>query len=213
MLVCLALEHVDAFEATFHEVARVLEPGGRFVLVLSHPLLQAPGSGWIDDRVADEHYWRIGSYLQEHVVVDEVSPGVAFRFIHRPLSRYVNAMSDAGLLIDELHEPAPPSRFITETWDYVEAATIPRILVASHAARRSQWRSRPLTGPVSTRFLSRALVETGAVMERIASTSRARGPDPPTPRAAPRADHRDRRRARARASDRPRHSRMRRNDF
>jgi SAM-dependent methyltransferase len=134
VLVCLALEHVDAFEATFLEVARVLEPRGRFVLVLSHPLLQAPGSGWIDDRVADEHYWRIGSYLQEDVVVDEVSPGVAFRFIHRPLSRYVNAMSNAGLLIDELHEPAPPPRFITESWGYVEAATIPRILVA--CARR-----------------------------------------------------------------------------
>ena len=42
------------------EVARVLEPGGRFVLVLCHPLLQAPGSGWIDDRIVGEHYWRIG---------------------------------------------------------------------------------------------------------------------------------------------------------
>ncbi len=134
MLVCLALEHVDELEASLHDVARVLEPGGRFVLVLSHPLLQAPGSGWIDDRITDERYWRVGSYLPEDTVVDEVSPGVAFRFIHRPLSRYVNAMSAAGLLIDELQEPAPPPRFIAETWGYAEAATIPRILVV--CARR-----------------------------------------------------------------------------
>ncbi len=38
-------------------------------------------------------------------------------------------MSNAGLLIEALHEPAPPPRFIAETWGYVEAATIPRILV------------------------------------------------------------------------------------
>src|SRR3954463_15111568 len=41
VLVCLAMEHVDAFEAAIQEVARVLRPGGRFVLVLAHPLLQA----------------------------------------------------------------------------------------------------------------------------------------------------------------------------
>jgi SAM-dependent methyltransferase len=135
VLVCLAYEHVDELEASLHDVARVLEPGGRFVLVLSHPLLQAPGSGWIDDRTTDERYWRVGSYLGDDVVVDEVSSGVAFRFIHRPLHRYVNAMSNAGLLIEELHEPPPTPRFVAETWGYPEAATIPRILIA--CARRS----------------------------------------------------------------------------
>ena len=29
--------------AGIHEIARVLEPGGRFLLLLNHPLLQAPG--------------------------------------------------------------------------------------------------------------------------------------------------------------------------
>ena len=76
VVLCLALEHVDAFEAAIHEVARVLEPGGRFVLLLCHPLLQAPGSGWVDDRVTGEHYWRIGAYLRDDTVVDEVAPGV-----------------------------------------------------------------------------------------------------------------------------------------
>ena len=62
-VVCAALEHVDDFETAIDEVARVLEPGGRFVLVLCHPLLQAPGSGWIDDRILGEQYWRVGAYL------------------------------------------------------------------------------------------------------------------------------------------------------
>jgi len=135
VVLCLALEHVDAFEQALAEVARALAPGGRFVLVLCHPLLQAPSSGWIDDRVTGEHYWRVGQYLHDDVVVDEVAPGVAFRFIHRRLSRYVHAMGAAGLLIEDMEEPPPASRLVAEVWDYPEARTIPRVLLV-RARRR-----------------------------------------------------------------------------
>jgi SAM-dependent methyltransferase len=138
VVVCLALEHVDAFEAAIQEVARTLEPGGTFVLVLCHPLLQAPGSGWIDDRIVGEHYWRIGEYLRDVVAVDEVASGVSLRFIHRPLSRYVHAMGNAGLLIEDMEEPPPPRRLLADTWDYAEAVTIPRVLLVR--ARRDSAR-------------------------------------------------------------------------
>ena len=135
VVVCLALEHVQAFEAAIGEVARVLEPGGRFVLLLCHPVLQAPGSGWVDDQIVGEHYWRIGSYLGDDAAVDTVAPGVDLVFIHRPLSRYVHAMGEAGLVIDDMEEPPPPAQFLADTWGYEEAATIPRLLLLR--ARRS----------------------------------------------------------------------------
>ena len=131
VLVCLALEHVDAFEDAIDEVARVLEPGGRFVLLLCHPLLQAPGSAWIDDRILGEMYWRVGAYLTEERRFHEVAPGVDLLFVHRPLSRYVHAMGRAGLLIDDMVEEAPPARVIAESWGFPEAATIPRVLLIS----------------------------------------------------------------------------------
>ena len=130
VLVCLALEHVDAFEDAITEAARVLEPGGRFVLLLGHPLLQAPGSAWIDDRILGEMYWRVGSYLTVDRQFDEVAPGVDLLFIHRPLSHYVHAMGRAGLLIDDMVEEAPPA-LIAETWGFPEAATIPRVMLIS----------------------------------------------------------------------------------
>lgn len=129
VLVCLALEHVDAFEATICEVARALAPDGIFLLLLCHPLLQAPGSGWIDDRTTEERYWRIGSYLRDDTAVDEVELGVSLRFIHRPLSRYIHAIGEAGLVIDDMEEPPPPPRLLAELWNYPEACTIPRVLV------------------------------------------------------------------------------------
>ena len=70
----------------------------------------------------------------------EVAPGVALRFIHRPLSRYVHALGEAGLLIDDMCEPAPPARLLADEWGFAEAATIPRVLLLR--ARRA-----PLSRP------------------------------------------------------------------
>ena len=50
---CLVFEHIREVDAAIREVvARVLEPGGRFLFFLNHPLLQTPDSGWIDDQFA-----------------------------------------------------------------------------------------------------------------------------------------------------------------
>jgi SAM-dependent methyltransferase len=129
VVVCLAYEHVDELDRAVREAARVLATGGTFLLLVGHPLLQAPGSGWIDDREWDERYWRIGTYLHEGAVIDEVAPGVAFEFVHRPVARYVNAMAAAGLPVEQMEEPPPPPALVDAVWGYPEAAAIPRILV------------------------------------------------------------------------------------
>ncbi len=128
VVACLVFEHIDAVDEAIAEVARVLRPGGRFIFLLNHPLLQTPGSGWIDDRILDEQYWRIGPYLIEDNRLEEVEKDVWIPFIHRPLSRYVNAMAGAGLLVTRMEEPVPPPGFLARAHEYAEAATIPRLL-------------------------------------------------------------------------------------
>jgi SAM-dependent methyltransferase len=130
VVACLVFEHIDEVDAAIGEVARVLAPGGRFCFFLNHPLLQTPNSGWIDDQVLDppEQYWRIGPYLVEDETIEQVEHGVFIPFIHRPLSRYVNAMAASGLLIERMEEPAPPPGFLARAQEYADAATIPRLL-------------------------------------------------------------------------------------
>ena len=67
VVACLVFEHIDQMDEAMTEVARVLKPEGQFSFFLNHPLLQTPGSGWIDDHIIDppEQYWRIGPYLVE----------------------------------------------------------------------------------------------------------------------------------------------------
>jgi SAM-dependent methyltransferase len=130
VVACLVFEHIRDVDSAIAEVARVLEPGGRFCFFLNHPLLQTPNSGWIDDQFLDppEQYWRIGEYLVENETIEEVEKDVFIPFIHRPLSRYVNALAGNGLLLEHMLEPAPPSGFIDRASEYADAATIPRLL-------------------------------------------------------------------------------------
>lgn len=128
VVACLVFEHIEDVDAAIGEVGRVLEPGGRFLFLLNHPLLQTPGSGWIDDTILEEQYWRIGPYLVEDDSLEEVEKGVWIPFIHRPLSRYVNALAGAGLLVTQMFEPAPPPGFLERAAEYRDAATIPRLL-------------------------------------------------------------------------------------
>jgi SAM-dependent methyltransferase len=130
VVACLVFEHIDELEPAIAEVARVLAPGGQFSFFLNHPLLQTPGSGWIDDHIIDppEQYWRLGAYLVETDSMEEVESDVYIRFIHRPLSRYINALHDAGLMLERMLEPAPPEGFLARAPEYSLASTIPRLL-------------------------------------------------------------------------------------
>jgi SAM-dependent methyltransferase len=129
VVACLVFEHIDDMEGAIAELARVLEPNGRFVFFLNHPLLQTPNSGWIDDHILMEQYWRIGPYLIEDTTMEEVAQGVVLPFVHRPLSRYINAMAAHGLLVTRMEEPAPPPGFVAKALEYQEAASIPRLLL------------------------------------------------------------------------------------
>src|SRR5690606_41818457 len=71
----------------------------------------------------------IGPYLEESFTIEEVEKDVFIPFIHRPLSRYVNALADNGLLLSRMLEPAPPPGFLERAAEYQDAATIPRLLV------------------------------------------------------------------------------------
>lgn len=130
VVACLVFEHIDDLDEAIAEVARVLRPGGRFSFFLNHPLLQTPGSGWIDDHMVEppEQYWRIGPYLVETESIEEVELGVHIRFLHRPLSRYVNSLIAHGLAIGRMLEPSPPEGFLERAPEYRLAHTVPRLL-------------------------------------------------------------------------------------
>jgi hypothetical protein len=63
--------------------------------------------------------------------VEQVDNGVHIRFFHRPLSRYLNTASDLGLSLVRMEEPPPPPGFLSQSEEYTDAASIPRLLFLS----------------------------------------------------------------------------------
>ena len=132
---CLVFEHVLELSPAIAEVARVLRPGGRCFFILNHPLLQAPDSGWIDDHILAEQYWRIGPYLPEDIRNEKLDDGVVLPFVHRPISRYLQELFAHGFVVDGFAEPPPVAAFLAEQPQYAAQEAFPRVMVVS--ARRS----------------------------------------------------------------------------
>jgi SAM-dependent methyltransferase len=109
----MCFQDVDDYRGAIREAARVLEPGGRLCLAIVHPLGSA---GQFEDREPDSPFMVRGSYLEPSYYSDDVARDgleIAFVSAHRPLEAYVDALADAGLLVERLREPSVPERVIT----------------------------------------------------------------------------------------------------
>ncbi len=125
---CLVIEHTVNPDSVLTEVARVLKPGGKFILLINHPFFQGTGSGLVDDRILGEQYWRVGPYLTEDVVLEEVDPGVMLPFAHRPISRYINPLTELDFVLVKMVEPPPLEGLVDQSVAPELESAIPRLL-------------------------------------------------------------------------------------
>jgi len=125
---CLVIEHMSNQDLALSEVCRVLKNGSRFILLINHPLFQCSGSGLVDDQILNEQYWRVGPYLIEDTLVEEVDEGVYLPFAHRPISRYINPLAEKDFVLVKMIEPAPLENMIDMSVAPELEAAIPRLL-------------------------------------------------------------------------------------
>jgi SAM-dependent methyltransferase len=109
----MSLQDVDDLGGTVRETARVLAPGGRLCMAIVHPLNSA---GKFEGDAPDSPFVIRASYLDEsfyedNVVRDELE--MTFVSAHRPLQAYTDAITDTGMVIERLCEPAAPEGAIT----------------------------------------------------------------------------------------------------
>jgi ubiquinone/menaquinone biosynthesis C-methylase UbiE len=105
----LSIQDMDPLDKILAESARVLKPGGRIVLLLTHPSFRIPRqSGWGWDEGRKLVYRRIDRYLTPLSVPMKPFPGresrSTTRSFHRPVQDYVNGLAAHGLLVDRMEE-------------------------------------------------------------------------------------------------------------
>ncbi len=90
--------------------ARVLEPGGRLCVCVTHPMRDA---GRFAPGDPDAPFVIAGSYFGKQRFAMTVARGgheVEFRGWSYPLEDYARALEDAGFLIEAVREPPDPDR-------------------------------------------------------------------------------------------------------
>jgi SAM-dependent methyltransferase len=130
----LVLEHLPDEAAVLAELARVVRPGGKLVLVVNHPYFTAPDAAPVTDPIDLEVFWRPGRYLgRGHT--DEPAGEGTIRFHHRPLGELLTTAAGAGWSLQRLVERGPGRRQVRRDPTLADQAHVPRLLGA-HWVRR-----------------------------------------------------------------------------
>ena len=96
----MSLMDMDDMTAVVPELGRVVEPGGRLVAAVAHPVNTA-------GRFQDDGRFRIDSYFDRRVLIEEVERqglAVTFHARHQILDDYSRALEAAGFAFERFRE-------------------------------------------------------------------------------------------------------------
>ncbi|HMP41797.1 MAG TPA: class I SAM-dependent methyltransferase, partial [Roseiflexaceae bacterium] len=108
----LSIQDMNPLEAVLRSAAWALRPGGRIVLLLTHPCFRVPRqSGWGWDEERKLRFRRIDRYLTPLAVPmkryrdrKNADRETATRSFHRPLEAYINGLAAQRLFVEHLRE-------------------------------------------------------------------------------------------------------------
>lgn len=127
----MSLHYVADIDAVFERVARCLEPGGRFIFSVVHPVITSnevasdgPRTNWTVDR-----YFETGPRLRSWF-------GATATWYHRTIEQYITAVQRAGFGLDSLSECEPSEALLHDRPDELERRRrVPLILVIAATKR------------------------------------------------------------------------------
>lgn len=110
--------YVEDLGTCFHEVRRVLRPGGIFLFSGAHPF----------GYTIDHETMRIRrSYFDTGKHVDGYETGIPYADVHRTLSDYFSLLITAGLVVDRLIEPDSSKHYTPDPWYGISIYTPERL--------------------------------------------------------------------------------------
>ena len=131
------------------EAYRLLRPGGVLAFSVLHPCHITPGSRWERDEggrttglVVDRYHdrtpfterWRFGDRPKPADGEAPVEPFAVPRF-HRTLADWINAIADAGFVIERIEEPVPDKEAIAERSRFARWRDLAAFLLMVRARR------------------------------------------------------------------------------
>lgn len=124
----LAFHYVEGFDALLAAIRQSLQPGGKLVFSIEHPVFMAPRQpGWLTDGQGRKR-WPVDSYQQQGPrVSDWLAPGVIKQ--HRTLGTTINALLHAGFQLEHVEEWGPTDAQVAQQPALAEERERPMLLL------------------------------------------------------------------------------------
>jgi len=124
------LNHCDLVDwtANVREVARVLRPGGTFVVANLHPMRSAVGA-WHQDAAGEKLHCILDHYHDEGPRHWRMM-GVDFTNFHRTLQTTVRGFLAAGLQLADLHEPSVSQDALARYPELEDELRVPNFIIS-----------------------------------------------------------------------------------
>lgn len=103
--IIMAIQNIQKYQRAIVEAARVLRPGGKLYIVMTHPAFRVPrASGW--KFINNAQVRLVEKYASEFSVEMHMhgQSGQKTISFHRPLASYIKAMKAVGLALTDLEE-------------------------------------------------------------------------------------------------------------
>ncbi|HEX3135535.1 MAG TPA: methyltransferase domain-containing protein [Planctomycetota bacterium] len=101
----MAVQDLDPIEPVFAGLRSLVKPGGRIVIVMTHPCFRIPKrTSWGFDEEVGVQYRRLKAYMSPIALPIRTHPGQvndssSTTSFHRPLHHYLTALGTAGLAV------------------------------------------------------------------------------------------------------------------
>lgn len=109
---------LEDLEGSLAEIARVLRPAGRVVIMMLHPCFYGARSENSGQRrmLSAGEYFETRTFEQEFVV-SGITSRARVKIWMRPMEAYISALVNNGLYIEDLREPHPPLEEVrSDSW-------------------------------------------------------------------------------------------------
>ncbi|HYS55589.1 MAG TPA: class I SAM-dependent methyltransferase [Thermoanaerobaculia bacterium] len=133
VVAAMLLMNVDDYPAAVAESWRVLRPGGRLVMSITHPCFSAPVSKWVDTEyfAVDRYFDRV---MREDYITAQFRKPVLRR--HRPLEDFMRPLLQRGFVLHSFDEPDGTKPDTQKTPRMARLQRIPYFLLMSWAKPR-----------------------------------------------------------------------------